>query len=141
MRCSVCRLVPARRQDADGSRSWSLKVEGANEEARFVDHFENDTRLVSIAGDATTIGIDAWGEVETFDTSGIFGEHKGFAPLWLFQHQTALTAPGEAIRELAASIGPGPEARQAASADGHDRGQGRSTRSALRTAARPPKRR
>ena len=102
------RLVP-RGGRTQTVHSWSLKVEGANEEARFVDHFENDTRLVSIAGDATTIGIDAWGEVETFDTSGIFGEHKGFAPLWLFQHQTALTAPGEAIRELAASIGPGPE--------------------------------
>jgi transglutaminase-like putative cysteine protease len=102
------RLVP-RGGKTQTVHSWSLKVEGANEEVRFVDHFENDTRLVSIAGDATTIGIDAWGEVETFDTSGIFGEHKGFAPLWLFQHQTALTAPGEAIRELAASIGSGSE--------------------------------
>ena len=102
------RLVP-RGGRTQTVHSWSLKVEGASEEARFVDHFENDTRLVSIAGDATTIGIDAWGEVETFDTSGVFGEHKGFAPLWLFQAQTALTAPGEAIRELAASIGEGPE--------------------------------
>lgn len=102
------RLVP-RGGRTQTVHSWSLKVEGANEEARFVDHFENDTRLVSIAGDSSMIGIDAWGEVETFDTSGVFGEHKGFAPLWLFEHQTALTAPGEAIRELAASIGAGSE--------------------------------
>ena len=102
------RLVP-RGGKTQTVHSWSLKVEGANEEARFVDHFENDTRLVSIAGDAATIGIDAWGEVETFDTAGVFGEHKGFAPLWLFQQQTALTTPGEGTRELAASIAPGSE--------------------------------
>src|SRR5690606_3870675 len=63
--------------------------------------------LVSISGDATMIGIDAWGEDETFDTAGVFGEHKGFAPLWLFEHETALTAPGEAVRELAGSISGG----------------------------------
>ena len=102
------RLVP-RTGRTQTVHSWSLKVDGANEEARFVDHFENETRLVSIAGDATMIGIDAWGEVETFDTAGVFGEHKGFAPLWLFQYQTALTAPGDGIRELAASIGEGSE--------------------------------
>jgi transglutaminase-like putative cysteine protease len=100
------RLVP-RGGRTQTVHSWSLKVEGAKEEARFVDHFENDTRLVSISGDATTIGIDAWGEVETFDTAGVFGEHKGFAPLWLFRHETPLTAVGEGIRELAASIGQG----------------------------------
>jgi transglutaminase-like putative cysteine protease len=102
------RLVP-RGGRTQTVHSWSLKVEGANEEARFIDHFDNDTRLVSIDGGVTAIGVDAWGEVETFDTAGVFGEHKGFAPLWLFQQQTTLTAPGEAIREFAASIGPGSE--------------------------------
>ena len=102
------RLVP-RGGKTQAVHSWSLKIEGANEEVRFVDHFENDTRLISIAGDSSTIGIDAWGEVETFDTSGVFGEHKGFAPLWLFRRETPLTTAGEGIRELAASIGQGPE--------------------------------
>ncbi len=102
------RLVP-RGGKTQAVHSWSLKVEGANEEAHFTDQFENDTRLVSVAADTTVIGIDAWGEVETFDTAGVYGEHKGFAPLWLFEHQTALTAPGEAIRELAASVGEGSE--------------------------------
>lgn len=97
------RLVP-RSSKTQTIHNWSLKVENAGEEARFVDHFENDTRLVSTARDATMIGIDAWGEVETFDTAGVVGEHKGFAPLWLFQQATALTEPGEGIRDLAASI-------------------------------------
>lgn len=102
------RLVP-RSCRTQTIHNWSLSVEGATEEARFVDHFENDTRLVSIASDATTIGIDAWGEVETFDTAGVFGEHKGFAPLWLFQQQTDLTEPGEGVRELAMAVGEGSE--------------------------------
>lgn len=100
------RLVP-RGGKTQTVHSWSLKVEGAKEEVHFIDHFENDTRLVSILGDSVLIGIDAWGEVETFDTAGVFGEHKGFAPLWLFLQETLLTTPGEAVRELADSIGQG----------------------------------
>jgi len=102
------RLVP-RGGRTQTIHSWSLRVEGAHEEVRFADHFENDTRLVSVSGDSALIGIDAWGEVETFDTAGVFGEHKGFAPLWLFQRETPLTAAGEAVRDLAGSIAPGAE--------------------------------
>src|SRR5690606_4479414 len=83
------RLVP-RGGKTQTVHSWSLKVEGASEEVRFADHFENETRLVSVADDATVVSIDAWGEVETFDTAGVSGEHKGFAPLWLFQCETPL---------------------------------------------------
>ncbi|MEQ1944430.1 transglutaminase family protein [Mesorhizobium sp. VNQ89] len=102
------RLVP-RGGKTQTIHSWSLKVDGAVEEARYIDHFENDTRLVSMSADATTIGVDAWGEVETFDTAGVSGEHRGFAPLWLFQHQTDLTTPGDGIRELAEAVGQGSE--------------------------------
>jgi transglutaminase-like putative cysteine protease len=87
--------------------SWSLAITGAKEEVRFIDHFENETRLVSIEGDSRAIAIEASGEIETFNTAGVFGEHRGFAPLWLFEHETALTAAGEAIGDLAGSIGPG----------------------------------
>ena len=89
--------------------SWSLAVTGASEEARFIDHFENETQLVSISGDTQAISVEASGEIETHNTAGVFGEHSGFAPLWLFEQQTPLTATGEAIRDLAGSIGPGSE--------------------------------
>ncbi|MDQ2633654.1 MAG: transglutaminase family protein [Pseudomonadota bacterium] len=102
------RLVP-RGGKTQAVHNWSLTIEGAHEEVHFTDQFENDTRLISIAGDSSMIGIEAWGEVETFDTAGVSGEHKGFAPLWLFRRETALTTVGEGIRELAASIGPGSE--------------------------------
>ncbi len=89
--------------------SWSLSVTGANEEVRFVDQFENETRLVSINGDTQAIAVEASGEIETYNTAGVVGEHRSFAPLWLFEHQTPLTTPGDGIGALAQSIGPGSE--------------------------------
>ncbi|AMS42637.1 transglutaminase family protein [Aminobacter sp. NyZ550] len=87
--------------------TWALHIEGAREEVRFLDQFGNDTRLLSIDGDPHTISVVAEGEIETNDTAGVSGPHRGFAPLWLFEHQTPLTAPGTAIRDLAASVGDG----------------------------------
>ena len=100
------RLVP-RGGPTQKVLSWDVTVSGAKEEVRFLDHFENDTRLLSILGDTQSITIEAAGEVETYNTAGVFGEHRGFAPLWLFQHETALTTAGDGVRELADSIAPG----------------------------------
>lgn len=84
---------------------WSVAIEGAHEEVRFEDHFGNDTRLVSAEGQANHITVTAAGTVETADTNGVFGPHRGFAPLWLFRHETALTVAGEGIRMLTAEPG------------------------------------
>lgn len=89
--------------------NWSLTVEGATEEVRFTDHFGNETRLVSIGGAPHEIGIVAEGEVDTIDTAGVAGQHRGFAPLWLFVPPTPLTQPAEGIAALAAGIAPGPD--------------------------------
>jgi transglutaminase-like putative cysteine protease len=89
--------------------SWGLKIEGAREELRFVDQFGNDTRLVSVEGDPHVVSVEAGGIIESFDTAGITGQHQGFAPLWLFGRQTALTAPGEEIVHLAETIAPAAE--------------------------------
>ncbi|MBX3570018.1 MAG: transglutaminase family protein [Rhizobiaceae bacterium] len=78
--------------------SWNLTIEGAREETRFVDPFGNDTRLVSMEGAPHLVAVEASGVVETFDTAGITGQHQGFAPLWLFRRQTALTTPGPALQ-------------------------------------------
>lgn len=85
--------------------SWALSIEGAREELRFVDHFGNDTRLLSVEGDPHTITIEATGEVQTVDKAGMTGTHRGFAPLWLFCRETPLTAAGERILALSAEIG------------------------------------
>jgi transglutaminase-like putative cysteine protease len=86
---------------------WSLSVDGATEEVRFLDHFGNETRLVSVAGAPHLISIVAEGEVDTLDAAGVAGPHRGFAPLWLFQPATPLTKPGEGISALVARIRPG----------------------------------
>jgi len=84
--------------------SWKLHVAGAKEEVRFTDHFGNDTRLLSVEGAPQMIAVEASGEVETRDTAGVFGPHDGFAPLWLFEHQTDLTAPGAGLESLAQEV-------------------------------------
>lgn len=89
--------------------SWSLAIEGAREEVRFVDQFANETILISAEGGPRAIAVEARGEVETRETAGVTGPHRGFAPLWLFEHQTKLTASGEGIARLAETIGEGSE--------------------------------
>jgi transglutaminase-like putative cysteine protease len=87
---------------------WKLEIEGATREVRFADQFGNDTRLISVAGEPHSISVHAAGEVETLDTNGIVGAHRGFAPLWLFLRQTGLTEPGEGVEALLAGM---PETR------------------------------
>jgi len=100
------RLIP---QDGRAQRvvSWNLEVEGAQQQVRFLDHFGNDTRLLSVEGAPHAISIVASGEVETSDTAGVMGPHRGFAPLWLFLPQTELTAAGSGVESLAAGFGKG----------------------------------
>ncbi|RST86669.1 transglutaminase family protein [Aquibium carbonis] len=90
-------------------RSWSLAIEGAREEVRFVDQFGNETILISAEGGPHAIVVEVRGEVDVQDTTGVTGLHRGFAPLWLFTAATPLTMPGEGIAALAASIGEGSE--------------------------------
>jgi len=92
-----CQDVPA----------WSITLEGAAEEVRYRDLFGNETRLLSASGDAHTISVTASGEVDTRDTNGLAGPHTGFAPLWLLQAPTDLTAPGDAVKDLAGSVSGG----------------------------------
>jgi transglutaminase-like putative cysteine protease len=89
--------------------SWELEMKGATEEVRFFDHFGNDTRLISVSGEPHAIEITARGEVETRDTAGVTGPHAGFAPLWLFGHETPLTSAGPLVSEIARNVADGSE--------------------------------
>ncbi|PZO74597.1 MAG: transglutaminase [Mesorhizobium amorphae] len=94
------RLQPPNNQ-AQRVESWAVTVEGGIEQLRFADHYGNDTRLISVDGEPHVIAIEAAGIVDTKDTTGVSGPHRGFAPLWLFQADTPLTAQGEGVRALA----------------------------------------
>jgi transglutaminase-like putative cysteine protease len=85
-------------------RAWSLAIEGAREEVRFVDQFGNETILISAEGTPHAIVVEVRGEVDVENTNGVTGAHRGFAPLWLFQAPTKLTMPGEGIAALAGRI-------------------------------------
>jgi transglutaminase-like putative cysteine protease len=84
--------------------SWGLEIEGAHEELRLIDPFGNRLRLISTTGQGHTIKIRAHGEIETKDNAGVFGRHREFVPLWLYQRETALTEIGDGIRKLAAAM-------------------------------------
>lgn len=85
---------------------WSIETEGARREAEFDDQHGNRVMLVSIAAGATGVRIRCKGEVETIDRAGVFGPHKGAAPLWYFLRETALTATGDHIRGLTDKLDP-----------------------------------
>lgn len=94
--------------------SWSVRLEGAEEEFRFNDQHGNEVMLALFQGLPHEIVITCEGEVETEDKAGVLGEHRGVAPLWYFRRQTALTKPGPLVRGLVrdlASLGETPLAR------------------------------
>lgn len=84
--------------------SWATRVEGAERQVGYDDHFGNRVELMSIEGERDAIRIVAGGEVETEDRAGVFGPHQSFMPLWLFLRDTALTKRTKAIRDLAKSV-------------------------------------
>jgi len=98
------RLTPKTRR-GQSVNAWSLHFEGGKEEVAFVDQFNNQTQLLSVSEGASELVIRAEGEVETHDQAGIIGEHGGWTPLWLYRRKTPLTAPGQALRKLAGSLG------------------------------------
>lgn len=102
------RLVPLT-GEGQAVLSWSLEIDGAREELRFVDHFGNDTRLLSVVGGPHTIAVEASGEVEITDRAGVCGPHRGFAPLWLFQPETPLTKAGDGVADIAKAVPKGDE--------------------------------
>ncbi|WP_343315802.1 transglutaminase family protein [Brucella sp. BE17] len=82
-------------------RHWEVRIEGGEREVSYVDGFGNRTELVQHARNASEIIITASGSVEVEDRAGVLGPVYSQAPLWLFERETALTAPGELIRALA----------------------------------------
>ena len=100
------RLTPATGA-AQRIESWHVSLEGGSVEAAFDDQHGNRTMLFSCDGGDGLLRLRAEGVVETEDRAGVSGSHRGFAPLWLFLRETPLTAIGDHVRSLAATIAPG----------------------------------
>jgi len=80
--------------------SWNIAIEGGSKSAAFQDQHGNEVWLVNFAGDRREIVVTCKGIVDTDDTSGVYGPHRGYAPLWYFQRMTPLTHPGANLRKL-----------------------------------------
>jgi len=97
------RLVP---QNDPGQqvRSWRIDIDGGKKEAQFRDQHGNEVWLVSFSGGRHEITVTSAGQVETSDTAGVQGMHRGFAPLWYFLRETDLTRSGDGIRSLVDAV-------------------------------------
>lgn len=84
---------------------WQTSLEGGCKELEFEDQHNNHVLLVSVKDGQSEISVRCEGEVETTDTSGIVGEHGGYAPLWYFKRPTPLTRPGPNLRNLVKALG------------------------------------
>ncbi len=80
---------------------WTMACNGAQLELEYDDHNHNHVALVSVLPGAQEVTIQCEGAVETFDYSGVIGQHAGYLPLWSFLNQTARTTPGPKLRALA----------------------------------------
>ncbi len=80
---------------------WAMTVEGAEIQAQYDDHNDNQTALVSFAPATRDIVVNCAGLVQTADNAGMIGRHTGCMPLWAFLGQTELTRPGARLRALA----------------------------------------
>ena len=115
----------ARRQDAVGA---VLVAYGRRAQARrCVSSTISKTRRGWSASTATPARSASRpsGEIETFNTAGVFGEHRGFAPLWLFEQRNAADRGRRGDPRSGRLDRPRLGARPAAPADEHDRRAGR----------------
>jgi len=94
------RLIP-RSGPLQTVRKWGVSMTGAIVEAEYDDHYGNRVMLLNIDTDIQYLEISVSGEIETVDRTGVVGPHRGHLPLWVYQRETALTAPGERITALA----------------------------------------
>jgi transglutaminase-like putative cysteine protease len=85
--------------------SWNMKLEGAEEQVRYDDEYNNHVILLSILPGQSGFSVHCDGEVETADNAGIVGTHGGFAPLWHFKRSTDLTKAGPLVKALAKQLG------------------------------------
>ncbi|MFK8035075.1 MAG: transglutaminase domain-containing protein [Hyphomicrobiales bacterium] len=94
------RLTPKTRSGQD-VKNWDMQVSGGSVQLAYDDQNNNHVQLVSVEPGASRVEIHSHGQVETADTAGVVGAHRGYAPLWMFERTTELTAPGSNIRKFA----------------------------------------
>lgn len=80
--------------------SWRTEVVGGQRELSYEDQNDNTVELISFAPEAQELTVFSEGEVELSDNHGIFGQHRGAAPLWFFQKSTTRTEARQGVRAI-----------------------------------------
>jgi len=83
---------------------WQVYVEGGTAQVQFIDHHNNPVDLISVGADVEATRIISEGTVHTEETHGVVGHVRGYAPLWLYRRQTAMTRPGENLGNFLTQI-------------------------------------
>ena len=98
------RLKP---KETQGQRiaNWDMDYTNAHQELEYEDQHYNTVTLLALETGAQEVTIACSGEIDTEDNAGVIGKHSGHLPLWSFKSQTALTRPGDKIRQLVSELG------------------------------------
>lgn len=83
---------------------WNIEASGCTRELEFDDEHNNRVTLFSVSQGSEAVEINVSGTVQTTQTSGILGQHGGYAPLWLFEKSTQLTRAGKRVQELCRAV-------------------------------------
>jgi transglutaminase-like putative cysteine protease len=84
--------------------SWTLTVSGTDKLTPLKDGAGNLCHLATVTKRHAALVIEASGQVETVDRSGMVQGIADPVPLGVYMRETPLTAPDKTIRELAAEV-------------------------------------
>ena len=85
---------------------WDIKLEGATLQTSFMDQHGNHVDLLELEPDLSEIGFIVSGEVETHNTNGVVGVHRGMMPLDFYKRETVYTAAGDGVTSLVEGLAP-----------------------------------
>jgi len=88
---------------------WALDIQGAKVQAIYDDEHGNASHLVALNSNANELLITSQGLIEMTEQNGVIGPQSGYAPLWLFLRNTALTKIGPQTKALSATIPENPQ--------------------------------
>ena len=79
---------------------WSIDIDGGQIQSSCEDAHLNHVTLVSVDSGRTEVSIKCSGTIETQNSDGIIGKHRGHIPLWCFLKPTRLTTAGKAVVKM-----------------------------------------
>lgn len=100
---AVLRLTP-RSHEGQRITNWRIDVDPDCLLKASEDHHGNLVHTLSIHGLTSELSITAQGELTSFDALGIIRGSAERLPADVYLRETALTAPGEAVRALARAV-------------------------------------